>query len=187
MAKKTPKNLKETLKEKDSVSNFTLEHMFDPSFNPYDHIGKDKNIFESMEYQVHYNLSQLARDIAKDTLGYSHSSDILDDAPESTFRDFANPAPVSYSSDSSSDYEEESESTLEPRWDYYDEVKNTFKSRLDESLGTGSYQNYESFKELLKIATNFGFSGDANEFERILKNSSTFRDFAKDETTRYTG
>lgn len=163
--KKIPKGL-ETARKKQKET-FNLDKLFE---------------FNEEKEELDYLLSSLCSQIAKGITGYGHSSDVLDESPDSIFKNFAKLNHVN----NSSDYEESSDE-IGFRGEHYDKVKETFIEKIDQSLGDGSFIKFSYFKELFKVLKKKGFKGTELELEKELKRSSKFRSFCKDSTTAYSG
>jgi tetratricopeptide (TPR) repeat protein len=133
-----------------------------------------------------YELSRtLARDIAEVATGYSHSSDFLDKASDKKFREYSKSFHRKNPKDA--DYEYEMERLGIYRGDYYDEVKESFEEKIQENFESSSLTQFESFKKLYKLAKKMKFKGSAEDFEKLLKNSTEFKNFCKKTSTAYTG
>lgn len=70
---------------------------------------------------------------------------------------------------------------------HYETIKDKYSEQVVSSLGDGSFKDFESFKELYKIAKIKKYEGNLSDFEKLLKNSSDFREFCKKTITKYTG
>lgn len=157
-------------------------------FRNYPDLG---SMHADLRYQAYDVARQLASQIASESLGVSHASDLLDNSIDSIYFEFANykKNKAKYIKSSSDDYSDESSSDyyMLDRHDYYDQVKENFKSKLDDAIGEGSLIEFEAFKTLFKMAKKRKFKGTEQEFENLLKSSVEFRQLCKNATTDYTG
>lgn len=183
---KKPKGLKK-LDEKNK-KNFELSKILMNASSFYDAytIKSQNNDKETNTAFEGYELAvSLASEIAESATGYSHSSDVLD-GPNQVFKDFAPSARVRYD-ESSDDYADESDFVVENRGDFYEEVKDTFRQKVDGAISSESLESFPSFAKLFALAKSNGFSGQESDFSKVLKSSREFREICKAATTNYTG
>lgn len=180
---KKPKGLKLAEKKLKSSNDFDLNKLAFLAMDNDSHISESYPSFEDMlkdeKYKSHMIMEQLCHELASECVGFSHSSDVLDDSSDVIFAD--------YSGIKLSDSGDSSEVEIGARWEHYDDVKEHFKQRLDESINSVALTELESFKNLYKVAKKKKFSGNEADFERLLKTSQEFREFCKNQTTKYSG
>jgi hypothetical protein len=123
-------------------------------------------------------LNQLLEEIASNLTGYTHTSYLLDDSNIYTFAQYTrNPQEVLETCSLGSFC----------RHDFYDEVKDIFRERLDGFIHV-ELKELESFKTLiLKLEEIYNTQIDYGLFEVNLKNSSFISNLLKVNTTKYTG
>ena len=174
--KVSPKNLNKALSKNSEkiAENFRLED------NGAFHV-------EKMLAENESSFWEFVGSLAREHMTYGHSSDLLENATEYEVQEFLNgKRPVrDWDDDASDDYEDSSETF--DKHDKYDEIKDKFKEKLDPVLKTESYSSMDSFAEIYKIAKKYKFKGNEATFERYLKTSEVFREWAKHTLTEYTG
>lgn len=182
---KKPKGLKSAEKKLKSSNDFDLNKLAFLWADSYSSISDMYPSFEDMmkdeKYQSHGLMERLCHELATASVGFSHASDILDDSPDRVFAEYAG-VKLTDADDSTV-----TESEIGPRWERYDDVKEHFKQRIDESMNSVSLTELGSFSDLYKVAKKKRFKGNEADFERLLKTSQEFREFCKSETTRYSG
>jgi hypothetical protein len=161
--KTTPKNLKAALAESKKDNS-------------------DFNLSKVLEDDSNYKFSCLVSQLAKEFLGFSHSSDVLDSG-EDSIRKFLG-LKDSVDSNESSDSDESDSFNA---YDHESDIKEKFKEKLDPVMATESYLYLPLFKEAFELAKKAKFKGTEQDFEAYLKTSDVFREFAKSELTKYTG
>lgn len=172
---KTPKNLKKALSP-ESKKLATKLRIEDNSKFPLE------KLLEESEWEFR----EFAGELAQIHIGWSHSSGLLDDATESQVREFLNgPKPVKQDWDSSDDDDGSSETF--DKYDKYDDIKDLFKTKFDEAMSEVSYLELESFKKIYKIAKKKKFIGDELTFQKYIRSSDIFRNWARENRVAYTG
>lgn len=123
-------------------------------------------------------LEDLIHDLASALTGFSHSSYILDDANIYVFSQYTN---------NPNEVLEKCNDESFSRHDYYDDVKDVFKQRLD-GFTSIDIKKLNQFNELVKQLELINQTKiDIDLFESSLKNSQFISNLLKTHTTKYSG
>jgi hypothetical protein len=137
------------------------------------------SLYPSQKYQsqILNQFSKIAYLIGESITGFKHSSDILDDASHEEYSSF------------SKDFRELKQHTDNSRFDFYDDVKENVKNKIENGLQTVSIKKYPAFLKVIDILNENGKSNitDPEYLQYIIINSRMFQELVKDCVTGYGG